>query len=250
MPAAEQVVRRLDFTRLIKDGYLWGEDVAPDGSRRVYQEGQIGYEQYAAQGFAVWGQRAELALQLTVNAIPIEIMGQKVFADKRQRDRLTSEPFVLAGLEYGWSKDMEKLARAVLAAQEERARRTGILTLVSEDAVDVSPHFFYYYCVLANGREFSIDVQEPKATVDKPRWLSTKAAFAWHALAPNAYTERVLKALNKARGANGWSSGVHETTFVSTATPNVNTAAVVMTAAVYRQRREPLLTRRGATTQP
>jgi hypothetical protein len=246
LPAAEAVVNKLDYSRLVKDGYLWGEDLAPDGKQRVYQEGQIGYEQYAAQGFAVWGHRAEKALNLKENEIPIEIMGQTVAADKRQRDRLTSEPFVLAGLEFGWSPDMQRLAKAVLAAQQERARRTGILTIVSEDALDVAPHYFYYYCVLANGREFSIDVQDPKAVVDKPRWMSTKAAFGWHALVPSDYTRRLVQAVEPAMGANGWSSGVYEKTTRSTGTLNVNTAAVVMTAAVYSLRREPLLARGGA----
>jgi hypothetical protein len=245
-PAAEAVVKRLDMSRLVRDGYLWGEDLAPDGTRRVYQEGQIGYEQYAAQGFALWGHRAEKALNLKENEIPVEVMGQTVAADKRQRDRLTSEPFVMAGLEFGWSADMQRLARAVLAAQEERARRTGILTMVSEDALDVPPHYFYYYCVFANGREFSLDVQDPDAVVDKPRWLSAKAAFAWHALVPSEYTRRAVKAVEAAVGPHGWSSGVYENTTRSTGTLNVNTAAVVMSAAVYVLRREPLLLR-GST---
>jgi hypothetical protein len=50
---AAAAVRRLDFTRLVRDGYMWGEETAPDGTRRQYQEGQVGYEQYAAQGFAL-----------------------------------------------------------------------------------------------------------------------------------------------------------------------------------------------------
>jgi hypothetical protein len=246
--SAEAVVSRIDFSKLVRDGYLWGSDIGPNGQLRVYQEGQIGYEQYAAQGFAVWGARADKALSLNENEIPVEVMGQTVAADRRQRDRLTSEPFVLAGLEFGWTPEVERLARAVLAAQEERARRTGITTIVSEDAVDVPPHYFYYYCVLANGRQFSVDVQDPNAVVDKPRWVSTKAAFGWHALLPSDYTRRALLAVEPARGAQGWSSGVYENSARSTRTLNVNTAAVVMTAAVYALRGEPLLNRGNALT--
>lgn len=242
-PTAEAVVRRLDFSRLVKDGYLWGEDLAPNGKRRIYIEGHIGYEQYAAQGFALWGHRPAKALRLSENAIPIPVMGHTVAADSRQRDRLTSEPFILAGLEVGLTPDMRRLARAVLGAQEERARRTGVLTIVSEDALDDAPHYFYYYCIFSNGKHFSIDVQDPDAVVERPRWVSTKAAFGWHALMPNGYTRRALEAVQPARESRGWSSGVYENSGRSTGTLNVNTAAVVMTAALYALEGEPMLAR-------
>ena len=206
--AAEAVVRKLDLHHLVRDGDMWGEDLAPTGEHRVYLEGQLGYEQYAAQGFALWGARPDKALALDENAIPIDVMGQSVVADRRQRDRLTSEPFILAGLELGWSPEMRRLAHAVLEAQAERARRTGIITMVSEDALPEAPHYFYYYCVLANARQFSIDAQDPDAVVDGPRWMSTKAAFGWHALMPSGYTRRAVTAIEPARESQGWASGV------------------------------------------
>lgn len=238
---AEAIATRLNVTRLVRDGYLWGEDVSPGGVRRVYPEGQLGYEQYAAQGFALWGMRAEKALDFSANAIPIDIMGRQLAADRRQRDKLTSEPFVLMGLETGWSPVARRFAREMLAAQAERARRTGQLTMVSEDAISQPPHFFYYYCLFANGRQFSIEVQSPTDLVDQPRWISTKAAYAWHALMPSAYTRSAIKAVQPSRDAGGWSSGVFEKSRASTRTHNVNTAAVIMTAALYALRGEPML---------
>lgn len=237
---AEAVVQRLKFDRLIEGGYLWGEDVDPRGANRRYQEGQLGYEQYAARGFALWGHRAEKALDLSLNALPITVMGQPLAADLRQRDRLTSDPFVLSGLELGWEPREAALARAVLAAQQERFRRTGIVTMVGEDALAEAPHFFYYYGVFANNREFGIDVQAPNTFVDGPRWISTKAAFGWHALAPSAYTRRAVQAVRPAAGAGGWASGVYERGG-STNVPNINTAAVVLEAALFARLGRPLL---------
>lgn len=237
---AEAVVQRLKFDRLIEGGYLWGEDVDPRGANRRYQEGQLGYEQYAARGFALWGHRAEKALDFSLNALPITVMGQPVAADLRQRDRLTSDPFVLSGIELGWEPREAALARAVLAAQQERFRRTGIVTMVGEDALAEAPHYFYYYGVFANNREFGIDVQAPNTFVDGPRWISTKAAFGWHALAPSAYTRRAVQAVRPAAGAGGWSSGVYERGG-STNVPNINTAAVVLEAALFARLGRPLL---------
>lgn len=237
---AEAVASRLRFDRLVEHGYLWGEDTDPRGGRRRYQEGQLGYEQYAARGFALWGHRAEHALDFEKNALPITVMGQTVAADLRQRDRLTSDPFVLSGLELGWEPREAPLARAVLAAMEERFRRTGIVTMAGEDALSEPPHYFYYYGVFANNREFGLDVQAPRAFVDGPRWISTKAAFGWHALAPSAYTRRAIQAVRPAAGAAGWSSGVYERGG-STNVPNINTAAVVLEAALFERLGRPLL---------
>ena len=240
-PAAAAVAQRLKFDRLVGNGYLWGEDVDPAGRTRRYQEGQIGYEQYAARGFALWGHRAEKALDFEENALPITVMGQPLYADLRLRDRLTSDPFVLSGLELGWEPREAALARALLAAQEERFKRTGIVTMAGEDAMSEAPHYFFYYGVFANNRAFGIDVQAPGTFVDGPRWISTKAAFGWHALTPSAYTRRAIAAVRPAAGPAGWASGVYERGG-STNVPNINTAAVVLEAALYQRLGRPLLT--------
>jgi len=237
---AEAVVARLKFNRLVQHGYLWGEDVDPQGRPRRYQEGQLGYEQYAARGFAVWGHRASHALDFDENALPITVMGRPVAADVRQRDRLTSDPFVLSGIELGWEPREAPLARAVLGAMEERFRRTGIVTMAGEDALSDPPHYFYYYGVFTNNREFGIDVQAPRTFVDGPRWISTKAAYGWHALVPSAYTRRAIDAVKAAAGPGGWSSGVYERGG-STNVPNINTAAVVLEAALFERLGRPLL---------
>jgi hypothetical protein len=167
-------------------------------------------------------------------------MGQSLVADVRQRDRLTSDPFVLSGLELGWQPREAVLARRMLAAMEERFRRTGIVTIAGEDAMAEAPHYFFYYGVFANNREFGLDVQAPRAFVDGPRWVSTKSAFAWHALTPNAYTRRAIETVKAAAGPSGWASGVYERGG-STNVLNINTAAVILEAALFERQGRPIL---------
>ena len=76
------MARRLDYGRLVRDGYLRGESVLR-GRVVGYQEGCIGYEQYAANGFALWGQRVERALDLLANARAAETLGVGLLADAR-----------------------------------------------------------------------------------------------------------------------------------------------------------------------
>lgn len=232
----EAIVGRNDFSRVVRSGYLWGESV-----RQEYQEGRIGYEQYAAQGFALWGFRAEDALNLNRNALPLSVMGQTLPADLRRWDRLTSEPFVLMGLELGWDRQTAEVVRRLLLAQERRYQKTGAITIAAEDAVDVEPHFFYYYCLYAGGKHFAIDVQDRRSSVEGPRWVSTKSAFAFHALMPTRYTDLAVQRLRNAQSSGGWASGVYERTDQSTGNLNINTAAVILSAALYDKLGQPLL---------
>jgi hypothetical protein len=244
--AAEAVVARIDMQRVVRDGYLWGAERTRRGTVRTYQEGRIGYEQYAAAGFALWGHHADRALSMEYHATPIEVMGVPLFYDTRGEAHLTSEPFLMMGLELGWwSPVWEEMARQLLAAQEARFRQTGRLTMVSEDAVPLAPHYFYYYTIHSGGNDFAVRSLISPAALDGPRWVSTKAAFAWHALEPRPYTWQVVEevAARAATQRHGWNSGIFEENLQPTGSPNINTAALVLESALYHARRRPLLAR-------
>jgi hypothetical protein len=238
--SARRGVARLDVGRITRDGYLRGASVGSDGRAFDYQEGKIGYEQYSARGYAAWGMPVENAMRLDRHAVPATFGGHRILLDDRGHDRLTSEPLVLAGLETGWTPGEAQLAEAVLALQDDRWRRTGQVTMVSEDASQQPPHHFYYYCIYAYGRLFPVVIHDHDAMLDGPRWVSTKAAFAWHALRRNEHTRAALEALAKARGPRGWSTGLAEQTSEVVGPVNLNTQAVILEAALYRRLGRPI----------
>lgn len=239
--AATAVAGRLAMDRIVSDGYLHGEDLDSSGAPRRYQEGRIGYEQYAARGFALWGAPPVRALRLHENSIPITVMDLPLPGDIRGGDRITSDPLVLMGLELGWDVEIEQFALQFLRVQEARYRKTGLVTLTAEDAISVAPYFFYYYCAYTNGKAFGVDVQDPRAVVEGPRWVSAKAAYAWHVLRPSAYTDLAVRTVSRARGQDGWGSGVYEGSHAPTGAPNINTAAVILTAALVHAHGGPVL---------
>ena len=238
---AQRVASRIRFSETTEDGYMYGGLLGSRGQLWKFQEGRIGYEQYAAAGYDYWGGDVANALNMKKHAKPVKVLGVTVYADDRGLDRLNSEPFILMGIELGLTPDMAELSDNVLAAQQARYEQTGKLTMVSEDAVSVPPHYFYYYCVLCNGRAFTVDVAETGRNLDEPRWVSTKASFGYHVLAGTDYTKRVLETVAKAKTKNGWSSGVFEESLKPTHTYDINTAAVVLEAALYRKIGRPLL---------
>ncbi|HEY0995952.1 MAG TPA: DUF3131 domain-containing protein [Gemmatimonadaceae bacterium] len=241
-PRVEAVVRRLDLEGMVDDGYLRGRQLSlRTGRVRKFQEGRIGYEQYAARGFTAWQVPASAAADITRNMEGETVLGVEVPKDRRGGDRLTSEPFVLLGMEAGWNGAESVVARKLLAVQAARYARTGTLTMVSEDAIDLAPHYFYFYTILSRRGPFTVEVQR-QVPVNGPRWVSTKAAFAWHALLPGEYTRRVVDLVRtSALGGGVWGAGVLENGR-ATGNPNLNTAAVVLEAAAYRRVGRPFLT--------
>ena len=232
---AQAIVNRIDFSRVVGDGYLRGEDLGPRSRRaRAYQEGRLGYEQYSALGYAAWGHAPQNALRLG-NARPITVMGVPLLADTRGGDLLTSEPFVMYGLEAGWTPEIRDLAWRVLAAQEARYRQTGSVTIVNEDALN-GPPYFLYYSVFGDGKEFPVAPPEGAAPGPTPRTVSTKGAYGWHALLPSAYTWTAVQKVAGARTSRGWGAGVFEESGRISGGENVNTAAVILEATLYTRR--------------
>ena len=243
-PSVQRIVDRLDLQRLVKDGYLRGGTLDPQhGNHHEYQEGRIGYEQYAAHGFSLWGVTAPKALDFTMNGEPVDVLGYRILADRRDGENLTSEPFLMMGLELGWpSRAWEEQARNVLAAQRERYRKTKIMTMVSEDAVPLKPAFFYYYVLHRDGEDFVVRAASGGVSRSYPRWISTKAAFGWHALFPSDYTWSAVQVVQPAGASGrGWHAGVFERSKRPTPSYNLNTAAIVLEAAYFAQRQCPLV---------
>ena len=243
-PLANQIVKRLDMSKLLSDGYLQGLEVDPKtGRRKTFTESEIGYQQYALSGFALWGAKVNpdgLDVREDINVV--NVFGVPVLTDSRGNDRVMSEPFIMLGLEPGYrSTALQRQAGQVLAAQAARYQRTGIVTAASEDALPDPPYYFYYYSIYHRGKSFTIEGPGDNLYVERPRWVSTKAAFGWNAVLPSTYTALVLRTVQPARTPNGWGSGVYEGTLKPTGVPSLNTAALIMESALYKIRGRPIL---------
>ncbi len=240
---ATAIKNRLNMSRLISGGTLQGVDVDANGGTVYYAETGLGYEQYAAGGFALWSQRAWNSLNPTANAQATSVLGVNVWVDSRGSARLTSEPYIMMGLETGWwASALSDQAHAVLAAQQARNDQQGIITIVTEDAMPDAPYYFYYYSVYHSGKTFVVEGPGYGTVVSNPRWVSSKAAFAWRALIPTDYT---LKAFNAVQVAaipgDGWGAGVYEGTLKPTGYPSLNTAGMILEAALYQKNGKPFL---------
>lgn len=58
------ILAKWKIERSLKDGELYGATVLPDKKTLLVQEGRLGYEEYAARGYELWGFKAPKAIAL------------------------------------------------------------------------------------------------------------------------------------------------------------------------------------------
>jgi hypothetical protein len=230
---ARTIVNRLNMSRIIGWGKLQGVEVDATGRWSQFDEVGLGYEQYAAAGFQLWGARASESISPTWHAQATKVLGVTVWIDDRGTARLTSEPYIMMGLETGfWASALNDQAKGVLAAQQARYDQQHMLTMVTEDAMPDGPDYFYYYSVYNRGQTFVVDAPGGKV-VQNPRWVSTKAAFSWRAIFPTDYTWRVFNAVQAAAiYGDGWGAGIYEGSLAPTGYATLNTAGMVLESAL------------------
>jgi hypothetical protein len=235
--AAAAVLDRWDLSAAVQDGVLMGALPGEDGYSLV-QEGRLGYEQYGAKGFALWGFPISEALRPETHLEWAEVEGIEVPSDRRDPEELgalaptVSEPYILAALEYGWDGRLADLAWRVYRAQEARHGETGILTAVTEDHLDRDPRFIFS-SVVADGEPWAV-LTDAGEKAEEFRLLSTKAALGWDALYGTPYTTQLVEAVAGLRTPEGWLAGTYEATGEPNAVLAANTNAVVLEALHYR----------------
>jgi hypothetical protein len=240
-PAARRVIARWDTAPLAREGQLVGMQAGGNGAPQAVQEGRHGYEQYAARTFALMGLDVEAALDWRNHLRLVEVQGVPVCADDRNpqefgaQNHVVSEPYVLAGLEFGWTRSARECAWRAYRAQEARFRATGIPTAVSEDHVDRAP-YFVYNSIWNAGRPWAT-VTEKGEDAAALRTLSVKAAFGWHALLRTDYTAELVKRVAALHDpAKGWYAGLYEEGGQPNRALTANTNAVVLESLAYTAR--------------
>jgi len=242
---SEAIVKRLDMAKLVQGGYPLGMSLdETTGEKKYFPETEIGYQQYASSGFAMWGAAVAPALDMRANSVAVSVLGVPLLADTRKNDRVMSEGFLMSGLETGWfAPAMRDQAVHILAAQEARYKSTQIVTMVTEDAMPDKPYYFYYYSIYHRGRPFVVEGPAENAEVESPRWVSSKAAFAWNALLPSDYTRLAVKTVQPAATpGRGWGSGVYEGTNKPVGVRSLNTAALILESALFAIQGKPITT--------
>lgn len=160
--AIDNFVLKWNFSNMIDATGTLFSAMLKDGKINYLQEGRLGYEEYAAKGFQLWGFDTERASKLEpYQTIPI--YGIEIPYDSRDPRQLVAhnyvvtESYVLDAIEMGWDlssdrsssqdvhtdKVLADFAQRIFAVQEARYKDTGILTARTEHQLDQPPYFVY-----------------------------------------------------------------------------------------------------------
>lgn len=231
------VQRSWALEEVLNDGSFQGGHRREAGRIERLAEGRLGYEQYAARGALLMGMDASAAFRVSGKQRSIEVLGMPAPGDRRSRRThgvpsvITSEPFVLEALEFGWRSEMLELASQVYGVQERRFRQTGQLTALSEDHLSRAP-FFAYNSVLVDDEAF-VAISPGNELLGDARSLSAKASVAWYALMRTDYSQRLFDAVEPLQSDKGFQAGIYEDDGSVNEAVALNTNAVILEALHY-----------------
>ncbi len=195
-PKVRAVVSRWKFARMFRNGVMYGTS-RKNGREEVHQEGRLGYEEYVSKSFALLGFDVSQAYNYLDYTGFVDVEGVEVPVDIRTPSQFgahtytLSEPYILDGIEFGWDHYSKEFSYRVYQAQRKRFERTGIVTAVTETALDEDP-YFVYNTVFGDGIPWASLTSEGLRSEDW-RTVSTKAALGWAYLYTTDYSPRLLK---------------------------------------------------------
>jgi hypothetical protein len=237
--AVARVLERWRWCGILGNGELHGAAPTVAGGVERVQEGRLGYEQYAALGFAALGFDVSAARRYDRFAAETEILGVAVPHDTRDPrrfgaiDPVVTDPWVLTAFEHGLGRDGAPLARRIFEVQKRRFEATGVVTAAGEDHVDRPPWFVYDAIYAAGGAWRTITPAGDEAP--RVQGLSTKGAFALATLYPDdPYAAVLVRAIAPTRDpARGWYAGVYARGGLNRSL-NANTNGVILEALLYK----------------
>lgn len=247
----DRAVLRWNFCMVMdRDGILKSGQLV-DGETEIRTEGRMGWEGYAARGYALWGLPVATSApdppgMMTVYGEPIPYDARSP-ADTGIPVYVTSTPHLLEGMEFHWGKtgapdyqegdtvsERRELADTVYSIQEERYRREGVMTARSENGVD-RPPYAVMGAIVGNGRLWPVLSRDGHFHYDLAV-LSTRAIFGMWALWDTPYTSFLMAAAGCCfyDETRGWFEGRYEKSWQMDKAVILETNAMVLEALWHK----------------
>jgi len=251
--SVDNVPMRWNFCNMVNDdGSMFGAFKRGDGTAQYVQEGRLGYEEYAAKGFALWGFDVDKAMSpeplayTTIYDVKVPYDGRDPRVFKNQNYVLT-EGYILDGLEMGWDLPSDKsydgltashgwraeFANRIYLVQQRRYEQTGIITARSEHQVNGKP-YFVYDSIFADG--YAWNTLDPTGEYQPDRAaIAAKAAVGLWALWDTDYTDLLFESVADLYDPEaGFYEGLYENGNGYIPLQTANNNGIILAALLYK----------------
>ena len=239
----DSAVLRWNFCNVVdENGTMFGALLEPGKEVQYLQEGRLGYEEYAAKGFELWGFDTTQAAMAEPYAT-INLYGYDIPYDTRDPRKLkahsyvVTESYVLDGIELGWDhvsdrtahdkhyshEWMAEFALQIYRVQEERYKQTGIITARTEHQLAGAP-YFVYDTIYTDGFAWNT-ISEVGEFLPQYSAVAIKGAMGMWVLWDTEYTDLLFDHVSTAYDPDkGFYEGIFEngTGLINTFTSNNN----------------------------
>lgn len=252
-PIVDEIVLDWSFLRVVRNGRIHSAFVETDSNDRrlirVKPDSRLGYEEYAARGFQLWGfDVTESAVGGNYKTAELEGFQIPIERDRPRKkpntnQQTVSNPFMVYGLELGLDPQMRQLVLPMLQAQAERYHREGVLTAAGTTLTTKAPYVIHSSLINEDKQPWAASTPGQSLKPEQ-RIISSAAAFAYHAIFPdNDYAQQLYQsALDLYNPVLGFYEGVNEQTGQSNPGFSGSTNSIVLQSILYRLRdRQPLL---------
>lgn len=266
--SVDAVLLKWDFRNAIDaEGLLYGAYLHKETNATVYaQEGRLGYEEYAAKGFALWGfrpilaHRAEPFLTAEIFGVPVPYDGRdpRIF---HSQNYVVTESYLQDGIELGFDLPHDdsspewlhsdgwraEFADRIYRVQEERWRQTGFMTARSEHNVK-GPPYFTYDSIFSDGYAWNTVTPRGDYVPDHAA-VSSKAAMGLWVLWDTEYTDVLYEAIADLYDPEtGMYEGLYERGQGRVEVFTANNNGVILAALLYKVQ-GPILTPYSGETE-
>jgi Protein of unknown function (DUF3131) len=242
--AVDQIALDWSYLRVVRNGQLSNaalqENEQGRSRIRVNPTTLLGYEEYAARAFQLWGFDVSHSAvgepyetqDIEGYAIPVQKHGAP--ADSANPHNTISTPFILYGMEFGFDPQMRSLMDAIFHAEATRYRQTGLYSASGSSLID-QPPYIVHSTIVSNGKPWLV-ASDDGHPAGSDRIVSTAVAFAYYTLFPNdPYSQELWQAsLDLYNPVLGYYEGFYETNGRTAVGFTSSTNSLVLQALLHK----------------
>ncbi|MEA5552647.1 DUF3131 domain-containing protein [Anabaena cylindrica UHCC 0172] len=257
----DQIVLDWSYLRVVREGILSSANVIKDKNGRslprINPETRLGYEEYAARGFQLWGFNVDKSAvggeykTASVEGVEVPIERMRTDTKSKVNQYTVSNPFLLYALEFGLDPKMRSLFTAVYQAQAQRYRNTGTLTASATTLIERQPYTIHSSIIGQN--QPWVALGDDGKPLPEGRLVSSAVAFAYYALLPeDSYTQELIKATTDLYNPLlGFYEGFYEKTGKTAFGSTSSTNSMILQSLLYTAtKQQPLIRPHTAMNSP